>query len=155
TPAKLHTNATAPGFQSPACTRSSQLTANRTTMTTFPIPCRAPIRLALLPAGIASQSISPKTAAARPPITPVAMAYADPTAKPDRLVTRYRMSKITAVTNRPNGNTINSNKHRWCKREPGVPAGPVPLRPGVPAGEVGEDGFEGVAGGAVGHHHDA
>jgi LacI family transcriptional regulator len=53
--------------------RSSQLPANRPTTSRFPSPWIAPTDLARVFAGIASQSIKPKTAASSPPIRPAAI----------------------------------------------------------------------------------
>src|SRR5262245_60325741 len=53
--------------------RASQLAMNKSITTTLPKPCHIPIALALVPLGIASQSINPKSAAASPPMTPAAI----------------------------------------------------------------------------------
>jgi hypothetical protein len=53
--------------------RSQRLTANSTSTTTLPPPCSAPMLLARVPLGMASQSMVPNGAATRPPISPAAM----------------------------------------------------------------------------------
>src|SRR5215213_4336918 len=53
--------------------RRNQLRTKSSRTTTFPPPCRKPIRLALDPPGIDSQSISPKGAATRPERIPAAI----------------------------------------------------------------------------------
>src|SRR3954471_15875461 len=50
--------------------RKYQLTVNSSTTTTFPTPCKSPIRFAHVPEGIADQSTSPNTAANKPLMIP-------------------------------------------------------------------------------------
>jgi hypothetical protein len=47
--------------------------ANKTTITTLPRPWIVAIRLARVPAGIAAQSMAPKTAASNPVMMPAAI----------------------------------------------------------------------------------
>src|SRR5204863_3520470 len=85
----------------------SQLTINNKTMTTLPTPCHKPIVLARVPAGMASQSIRPKIAASRPPITPTVIIQKATTEKKPLPVIQWMMSKINDVASNPSGNTIN------------------------------------------------
>src|SRR5436305_3765121 len=89
-----------------AFSRMSQLTMNNTTMTTLPTPCHRPSVLARVPAGIASQSIRPKMAASRAPITPAVIIQKATSEKKPLPVIQWMMSKISDVASNPNGNTI-------------------------------------------------
>jgi hypothetical protein len=65
------------------------------------------MRLARVPPGIASQSISPKGAATRPDTTPAAIIQYDSSDQKPFAVMNWTTSNINAVASRPRGNTIN------------------------------------------------
>src|SRR5262249_49383076 len=69
-------------------------------------PCHAPIRLARVPAGIASQSMRPNGAAIKPLMMPAAIIQYAISDQYPCAVTRWMMSKITAIARSPNGNTM-------------------------------------------------
>src|SRR5688500_18260754 len=81
--------------------------ANSTTTTTLPPPCRRPIRFARVSLGMCIQSQAPKTAASRPPTIPAAMFQKATVLNAGSPVSRWTMSKTTAVDRSPNGRTIN------------------------------------------------
>src|SRR5438270_12746368 len=87
--------------------RRNQLMINNSTTTTFPIPCQRPIAFALVPDGIANQSMRPNTAASRPPIIPAAIIQKEIPNQDESPFDKPTMSKATAVASRPSGNTIN------------------------------------------------
>src|SRR3954462_4405393 len=83
--------------------RRNQLTIKSRTTTTFPTPCHRPIAFALVPDGIAHQSIKPKTAASRPPMIPAAIIQKEIPNHDESPFDRPTTSKATAVAKRPSG----------------------------------------------------
>src|SRR5436309_567460 len=89
-----------------AFSRMSQLTMNNKTMKTLPPPCHRPTVFARVPAGIMSQSIRPKMAASKAPITPAVIIQKATTEKKPLPVIQWMMSKKSDVASNPSGKTI-------------------------------------------------
>src|SRR5438067_6565556 len=73
--------------------RSSQLPMNRSTTTTFTPPCMSPIVFARVPEGMAHQSMTPNTAASKPPMIPAAIIQKEIPNQETSLFAREIMSK--------------------------------------------------------------
>ena len=100
--------------------RKSQLPANKRTTSTFKPPCHSPTALARVLLGIPIQSISPKTAARRPPMIPAAIMYHAMLDHFPSDVLNVMISKMTAVASNPSGNTISMG----CTGCPAIFIGP-------------------------------
>jgi len=84
----------------------NQLPMNKRTTTTLPTPCHRPIAFALVPDGMAHQSIRPRTAASSPPMIPAAIIQNEVPNQELSPLAKPTMSKTTAVASRPSGSRL-------------------------------------------------